>query len=217
MSSERSSQPGNDEIPVNAPKRRLLSKQRTRVKVLAAARRLFSVSGYGGATLRDIAAEAGMSTGAIFVNFKDKAHLFREIMFAEMVELATAMRGAANRGHGVEDALLRAFSVGYAFYKSQLHLARAAFTVSWPPDAGVELRFSPPAMALRDLFTEQLQLAVERGELAQEAEVNLRGGMLFDCYLANCAEAILLGRSLEALRAKAHGQIRVILAGARQN
>ncbi|WP_304170199.1 TetR/AcrR family transcriptional regulator [Phenylobacterium aquaticum] len=207
---------GDPESGVKIPTRRALAKQQTRAKVLAAARRLFSECGYEGATIRDIATEAGMSTGAVFANFTDKSDLFREIMFSDMATLAETMREAASRGRGVEDALLRAFSVGYAFYKSQLPLARAAFSVSWLPEEGVELRFSDTAQALRDLITEQVQLAVERGELSQEAEVKLRGDMLFDCYLANYPEAIFLGWSLEALQAKARDQIRVILAGARR-
>ncbi|MFZ3008643.1 MAG: helix-turn-helix domain-containing protein [Phenylobacterium sp.] len=200
----------------NISNRRLLSKQQTRKKVLSAARRLFSECGYEGATIRDIAAEAGMSTGAVFDHFKNKAHLLREIMLADMAELARAMRKAALCGRDVEDALLRAFSVGYAFHKSQLHLARAAFSVSWLPGDSVELRFSPAAIALRDLIDEQVQLAITRGELSRGAEVTQRVEMLFDCYFANYPEAILLGWGAEALQIKARGQIRIILAGARQ-
>jgi AcrR family transcriptional regulator len=66
-----------DDNVTKAPTRRALAKQQTRVKVLAAARRLFSEQGYEGATIRDIAAEAGMSTGAVFANFTDKSDLFR--------------------------------------------------------------------------------------------------------------------------------------------
>lgn len=207
---------GAQESDLRMPTRRALAKQQTRAKVLAAARRLFSEQGYEGATIRDIAAAAGMSTGAVFANFSDKSDLFREIMLADMVDLVEAMREAAHRGRNVDDALLKAFAAGYAFYKSQLPLARAAFSISWSPDQGLELRSMPPIQALHDLIHEQLLLGVERGELGQEAEVKLRGQMLFDCYLANYPEAIFLGWSIDALQAKAKDQIRVILAGARR-
>ncbi|MCR5878423.1 TetR/AcrR family transcriptional regulator [Phenylobacterium sp. J367] len=72
------------ETKVKMPTRRALAKQQTRAKVLAAARRLFSEQGYEGATIRDIATAAGMSTGAVFANFTDKSDLFREIMTADM-------------------------------------------------------------------------------------------------------------------------------------
>ncbi len=204
------------ETEVRVPTRRALAKQQTRAKVLSAARRLFSESGYEGATIRDIAAEAGMSTGAVFANFADKSDLFREIMIADMESLVDAMRDGVSRGRGVDDTLLKLFMAGYAFYKSRLPLARAAFGISWQPDQGAELRGLQPVQMIQDLFTEQLTLGVERGELSQEAEVKLRSQMLYDCYLANFNEAIFGGWSLEALQAKAKDQIRVILAGARR-
>ncbi|WP_374657882.1 TetR family transcriptional regulator [Phenylobacterium sp.] len=204
------------EAEVRVPTRRALAKQQTRAKVLAAARRLFSEAGYEGATIRDIAAEAGMSTGAVFANFTDKSDLFREIMAADMDALVEAMRDGAGRGRGVDDVILKIFGAGYAFYKSRLPLARAAFGVSWLPEQGLELRNLPPVQLIQELFTEALTQGVERGELSQEAEVKLRSQMLFDCYLANFQEAIFGGWSLEALQAKSKDQIRVILAGARR-
>ena len=119
------------EAVVKVPTRRALAKQQTRAKVLAAARRLFSEQGYEGATIRDIAATAGMSTGAVFANFADKSDLFREIMVVDMIALGESMRRAAERGQDVEDALLKMFTAGYAFYKTQMPLARAAFSVGW--------------------------------------------------------------------------------------
>ncbi|HEY9235738.1 MULTISPECIES: TetR/AcrR family transcriptional regulator [Phenylobacterium] len=205
------------ETQVRVPTRRALAKQQTRAKVLSAARRLFSEQGYEGATIRDIAAEAGMSTGAVFANFTDKSDLFREIMIADLEALVEAMREAASRGRGIDDTLVKLFSAGYAFYKSRLPLARAAFGISWLPDQGQELRNLPPVETLQGLFYEQLALAVERGELSQEAELKLRSQMLFDSYQANYQEAIFGGWSLEALQAKSKDQIRVILAGARRD
>jgi AcrR family transcriptional regulator len=202
--------------PVKVPTRRAIAKQQTRGKVLAAARRLFSEQGYEGATIRDIATAAGMSTGAVFANFSDKSDLFREIMTADMATLAAAMREAAERGRSVEDAILKAFMAGYAFYKAQLPLARAAFSVSWSPEDGQTLRALPPVQAMHDLVSEQLEAGIERGELSQESEVKLRSQMLFECYLSNYPQAIFGGWSLDALQARSRDQIRIVLAGARR-
>ena len=207
---------GDPPAEIRVPTRRALAKQQTRTKVLAAARRLFSESGYEGATIRDIASAAGMSTGAVFANFTDKADLFREIMISDMESLADTMREAAAKARTVDDAILRAFGAGYTLCKSQLPLARAAFSVFWSPEQGLELRTLPPVAALHDIIAEQLQLGVERGELSQEAEVKLRTQMLFDAYLSNYPDAIFQGWSLEALQAKSRDQIGVILAGARR-
>ncbi|HEY9216821.1 MAG TPA: TetR/AcrR family transcriptional regulator [Phenylobacterium sp.] len=196
--------------------RRALAKQQTRAKVLAAARKLFSEQGYEGATIRDIAAAAGMSTGAVFANFADKSDLFREIMVADLKTLVEEMREAARRGRGVEDTLLRVFSSGYAFYKGQLQLARAMFSVSWSPGEGKAVREFESVRDILDLLAEQLTLGVERGELVQESDVRLRSQMLFDAYLSNYPQAIFGGWSLDALQARAKDQIRILLAGAKR-
>ena len=79
---------------------RALAKQRTRQKILEAARALFNERGYDGATVRDIAKAAGMSTGAVFASFADKAELFDEIVAGDYqaleVEMAQAVRDAAS-------------------------------------------------------------------------------------------------------------------------
>lgn len=59
--------------------RRQQAKARTRQKVLDAARFLFERGGYEKATIREIAKEAGMSTGAVFANFEDKAALYEAL------------------------------------------------------------------------------------------------------------------------------------------
>lgn len=204
------------DIPARAPTRRALAKQQTRLKVLAAARRLFSEQGYEGATIRDIAAAAGMSTGAVFANFADKSDLFREIMADDMESLLAAMRDAAGRGRNVEDAMLKVFMAGYTFYKTRLQLARAAFSVSWDREGGPTLRGMIGALAFQELFTEQLSAAITRGELSQESEIKLRSQMLLDTYLSNFPQAIFEGWSLDALQARARDQIRILLAGARR-
>ncbi len=204
------------DAPTKSPTRRALAKQQTRLKVLQAASKLFSEQGYEGATIRDIAAAAGMSTGAVFANFADKSDLFREIIHADMADLVQAMRTATAGGQKVEDGLLKAFMAGYAFYQSQLPLARAAFGVSWAADEGHALRNAPPVAAQMEIVTGLLDAGVARGELAKDMDVKLHAKMLFDAYLSNYAQAIFEGRSLDALQGRARDQIRILLAGARR-
>lgn len=51
----------------------------TRERLLAAAEKVFAEKGYDGAKLADIAAEAGVSVGAVYFRFKDKDTLFQAI------------------------------------------------------------------------------------------------------------------------------------------
>lgn len=58
--------------------RRVIAKNRTREKVIQAARELWAKPGsYPEGTMRGIAAHMGMSTGSIFANFSGKDALWR--------------------------------------------------------------------------------------------------------------------------------------------
>ncbi|HVC07023.1 MAG TPA: TetR/AcrR family transcriptional regulator [Solirubrobacterales bacterium] len=50
--------------------------ERTRVELIEAAGRVFAKRGYHGASVEEIAAEAGYTTGAVYSNFKGKEELF---------------------------------------------------------------------------------------------------------------------------------------------
>ena len=59
--------------PIN---KRTAAKLRTAANVLETARGIFETQGYEKATIRAIAKAAGMSTGAVFANYADKAELY---------------------------------------------------------------------------------------------------------------------------------------------
>ena len=58
-------------------------KQQTRAQLLDAALRVFLRRGFHGASLDDIAEEAGYTTGAVYSNFKGKDDLFLAVLDAE--------------------------------------------------------------------------------------------------------------------------------------
>lgn len=66
--------------------------RRTRKKILDAARRVFSSSGYVGMRMTDVAAEAGLSLGALYRYFEQKDDLFLSVVEDIHEELYTASR-----------------------------------------------------------------------------------------------------------------------------
>jgi len=72
------------------------SKALTRERVLDAARVVFASRGFHGASVEEIAAEAGYSTGALYSNFEGKEDLFLALMEREVdrhtEEIAAAVR-----------------------------------------------------------------------------------------------------------------------------
>lgn len=194
---------------------RALAKQSTRAKLLQAARQLFTEQGYEGATIRDIAAAAGMSTGAVFANFTEKFDLFREIAADDMARLAQAMRDGASAGKTVDEALLGIFTAGYAYYVEQLPLVRAKLAVGWNETEGRELRKAMPRDQLLNIVAEALDEGARRGELSGDIETPLRTRMLFELYLSNFRDLIFEDWDMDAVRARMADQIRIVLAGVR--
>jgi len=64
------------------------SRAATRERLLAAARSVFARSGFHGASVEEIASEAGFSTGALYSNFDGKEDLFLVLMEREIAEHA---------------------------------------------------------------------------------------------------------------------------------
>ena len=86
---------------------RAAGKARSRQSLLEAAKRLFMERGYEGATVRDIAAAAGLSTGAVFASFSDKSDLFNEVLLADLEEQVRLMRDAVAAPGPVAERLKR--------------------------------------------------------------------------------------------------------------
>jgi AcrR family transcriptional regulator len=76
------------------------SRANTRDRLLAAARSVFARRGFHGASVDEIAAEAGFSTGALYSNFDGKEDLFLVLMEREIDEhareIAEAVRERAS-------------------------------------------------------------------------------------------------------------------------
>ncbi len=69
---------------------RSAQKAKTRARVLQAARAAFEHLGYEDATIRVIATSAGLSTGAVFSSFLDKAALYSAVYGHEPIGQAEA-------------------------------------------------------------------------------------------------------------------------------
>lgn len=193
--------------------RRALAKQQTREKVLLAARQLFTERGYEGATIRDIARAAGMSTGAVFASFADKSELFGDILTADHAAMADAMREAARGKDGVVPTLMAMFKAGYDFHFPQLPLFAAGVAVSWSWSEAAEQRNREAVRPIRDLISQALRAGVERGELVERHDLRLAASTLWDVFLRSYRRAVFDGWSSDELLSQLQDQVALILAG----
>jgi AcrR family transcriptional regulator len=80
--------------------------EQTRDGLLAAAARVFARRGYHPASVEEIAAEAGFSTGAVYSNFAGKEELFLALADREVEDRVAEIRAvgeAAERGEDADD------------------------------------------------------------------------------------------------------------------
>jgi AcrR family transcriptional regulator len=73
-------------------------RQANRARILRAARKVFGRRGYHGATIEEIADEAGLSNGAIYYNFDSKGDLFLALLEDRMEERVRHMRRTLTGG-----------------------------------------------------------------------------------------------------------------------
>jgi AcrR family transcriptional regulator len=193
--------------------RRALAKQRTRRRLLDAAKRLFNERGYDAATIREIAAAAGLSTGAVFASFADKADLFGEVILDDCDALADHLKAAADEGASTEASLQRLLSLAYAFHRNHPPLVQAAIGQSWVAEPKVARRVKGGSWRAKALVEEVLRRGVERGELSRDLDIPLTGEMIWESFVANYRNAIFESWDDQALEARLAGQIKILLAG----
>lgn len=192
--------------------RRQAAKVRTRQKVLDAARGLFAERGYDAATIRDIARAAGMSTGAVFANFQDKAELFETVFAEDLAGLAADMAAAAAVEAPVVDRLAGALDAGYHRSLDQLPLMQAMIARSWFQPADADQRSRAHVRPVLDVLSGVLQAAMRDGQLRQDADLALLPRLIWDVYVSNFRFAAYDGWDKARLSDHARRQLEMILA-----
>lgn len=195
--------------------RRQQAKARTRVKVMQAARDLFGELGYDGATIRDIAKRAGMSTGAVFANFTDKTDLFEAIYAEDSEAMMDAMRDAvgSDTKAGVAQRLSALFSAGYRRSFDNLPMVRAVVVRSWLQGDDAEGRMRVSERGMVNLIAEVLRDGVKGGELKGDIDARLAAELLQSAYTRNYRHAIFEQGSLDQLSNRIDTQVNMLLGG----
>jgi AcrR family transcriptional regulator len=153
---------------------------RTRAELLSTATKVFALRGYKGASVEEIAEQAGYSHGAVYSNFDGKADLFLAVLEDYMAEREREL--AASQATVAEDAPIELRARALAdqwmerFAKDResflLHMEFIAHTGRDPELAG---RFGARSAALREAISryiahyqeeERIELALPPDDLA---------------------------------------------------
>ena len=193
------------------PNQRAMAKQRTREKILAAAADLFATRGYEGATIRDIAKGAGMSTGAVFASFADKSDLFGEIVASEQQALEAAMLVAAE-ARGDQPMVLAMFNAAAERHMADLALFQATMSAIWTPGLGKSLRRRLRRRPTTVLIAEAVKVDLDGAEVDRSFIAEL----LWDAYISTLRRASLDETQIAAVKTRLRRQIAHIYAAAAQ-
>lgn len=112
--------------------RRERERDRTRARIMDAARELFACHGYDAVSMRKIAEAIEYSPTAIYVHFQDKAALFRELCRADFSRLA----GVFNELARIKDPVERICRIGHDYIRFALEFPnhyRLMFMTPLPP------------------------------------------------------------------------------------
>lgn len=159
---------------------RAQSKAANRQKILDSARVLFGRLGFEGATLRDIAAEAGLSTGAVFANFSDKREVFKLILQEEKARILKTLDESYDENRALPERLLYLFAAAFKIWGENLTLFKSAMSLRWTEtsdDPFIGPEFENQILAL---VTGYLKRAQERQELAEDFDIQTAAAILLD-------------------------------------
>ena len=157
--------------PLRPDDGRLLRGRRSRAQIRAAARALFREKGFDGATLRAIAARAGMGASSIYRHIRSKEELLVEEL-GELQERAwRQIRARSDRPAGARAAVRAFLDAEHALLLADPDLTIIAVRATTHPGA----RVARQVLALQErsvgLLTELLQSGRVTGELRRDADV----------------------------------------------
>jgi AcrR family transcriptional regulator len=110
--------------------RRLRERERRRQQIIAASKRVFLSKGVSEATIKDIAAEAELSPGTLYIYFKNKDELYSSISIRMLKHLSLRLQRLKEiqgitdeeRIKAVKDALLEAYEIDPPIFITLSHL-----------------------------------------------------------------------------------------------
>lgn len=122
-------EPG-DEAEGEAPNARQLQKARTREALLAAARKVLRKRGFAKTTTREVAREAGVAAGTVFVHFRDVDALVEALLDEHIAAALEGARRTMPKGGDLVARLVHVSKKLYDSYAAEPELSREYLSAS---------------------------------------------------------------------------------------
>jgi AcrR family transcriptional regulator len=149
-------------------------------RIKNAARKLFASKGFDDATLREIAARAGVGLGTVFLYAANKRDLLFLIANERLEEAIAAGQAAVRPDAPLLDNLLAAFRHQYAFFARRPILSRLVLREMTFYESGAQARaFQATRDALIALIGSAVAQAMRQGRIAAAETPQLVGWTIF--------------------------------------
>lgn len=188
-------------------------KDEKRERIFRAATALFSSKGYEQTTIREIAKQAEVGTGTVFLYAEDKQALLATIFCTEVAEVGRRAAPLLDGSEPIEDRMCAFFGEYYTYYGRHEELSRVFLK---------ELMFSSRRLpelrsatgAFLGMVTEALVRAQSEGAVRSDVETGRGAALLFSAYWT-CLTAWLGGAlpSADAARTELRQALHVLFRG----
>jgi len=161
--------------------RRTAQKEATRQRVLDAARDEFEQVGYEAASVRRVAARAGVAAGTVLHHFGDKRQLLHAALFDDLS--ATLEAATSSPGPGpLRDQLVRLAETVLAYYRARPKLSRAVLRESLFAEEPWAGRFAGQVAEVHAAIGSLAAVGKARRELGADADERLLGVAWFSFF-----------------------------------
>jgi AcrR family transcriptional regulator len=138
--------------------------------ILRAGIQLFGRRGYGATSVRQIAAEAGVTPPLIGYHFASKEGLFRACVQTCSSGLVEMLGEALDRESDLESLIRELARIHFEFPKQHPGVVRLLLSVAYGPEEDMpEIDFVQPWIDVVDRTRERIEAAVESGEFEPRA------------------------------------------------
>ncbi len=163
--------------------RRALNREDKARRIKAAARKLFIAHGYDDASTREIALEAGVALGTVFLYAADKRDLLFLVVNDDFEAVTLAASKAVRPGASLLDNLLASFRPLYEFFGAEPRLARLALREMMFYEAGEQAqRFVKTRERMIALAADIVRAAQARKEIRSKEAPARIAALLFAIF-----------------------------------
>jgi AcrR family transcriptional regulator len=179
--------------------RRELNKEDKLRRIKHAARKLFTTNGYDEASTRQIAGEAGVALGTLFLYAANKRDLLFLVVNDELEDVAIRAAAAVRADASLLENLLSGFRPVYALFGREPRLSRLILREMMFYEVGHQAkRFLQTRDRMMTLCSDAVRLAQDRKEIGSKDDPRKIGAVIFAIFQVEIRRWLTLRRvSLE--------------------